>query len=43
MVENKTLEIESCCDPEQAADILTKALPQPKHLKHVAEMGLAPT
>lgn len=43
MVENKTIEIESCRDPEQTADILTKALPRPKHLRHVAEMGLAPT
>ena len=43
MVENKTIEIESCHDPEQTADILTKALPRPKHLRHVAEMGLAPT
>ena len=42
-VENKTIDIESCRDPEQTADILTKALPRPKHLKHVAEMGLAPT
>ena len=27
MVENKTIDIESCCAPEQTTDILTKALP----------------
>ena len=37
-VEQKTLKIESCCDPQQTADVLTKALPRPKHQKHVTEM-----
>jgi len=40
--EQKIIEIGSCRDPEQTADILTKALPRPKHKKHVQEMGLAP-
>jgi hypothetical protein len=37
------LNIESCHDPEQMADVLTKALPCPKHHKHTTEMGLVPT
>ena len=40
-VEQKNLEIESCRDPQQTADVLTKALPRPKHQKHAKEMGLA--
>ena len=43
LVEQKLITIESCCDPEQTADILTKALPRPKHSKHTSEMGLAST
>ena len=35
------IDIESCRDPEQTADVLTKPLARPKHKKHVAEMGLA--
>ena len=34
--------VESCRDAEQTADILTKALPRPKHAKHTEEMGLVP-
>jgi hypothetical protein len=43
MVEGGELKIGSCRDPEQTADVLTKALPRPKHKKHTGEMGLAPT
>ena len=32
---------ESCRDPEQTADALTKALARQKHKKHTTEMGLA--
>jgi hypothetical protein len=41
LVQDNILTIKSCRDPDQMADVLTKALPQPKHLKHVSEMGLA--
>ena len=37
----KNIFLESCCDPDQTADILTKSLSRPKHQKHVYEMGLA--
>ena len=40
LVQNGTISIESCRDPEQTADILTKPLARPKHQKHVKEMGL---
>jgi hypothetical protein len=42
-VENGIVAIESCRDPDQTADVLTKALARPKHKKHTGEMGLAPT
>jgi len=42
LVQDGTIIINSCHDPEQTADILTKALPRQKHAQHVAEMGLAP-
>jgi hypothetical protein len=42
LVEDGALTIESCRDPQQMADILTKALPKPKHQRHTQEMGLAP-
>ena len=32
--------VESIHDPEQVADVLTKALPRPKHQKHTIAMGL---
>ena len=35
------INIVSCRDPEQIADILTKQLPRPKFVKHVAELGLS--
>jgi hypothetical protein len=39
-VNDKILDIQSCRDPEQTADILTKALPKPKHMRHTREMGI---
>jgi hypothetical protein len=42
LVQEGTIEIESRRDPEQTADVLTKALHREKHLKHIKEMGLAP-
>ena len=30
LVTDKILDIQNCCNPEQTADILTKALPRPK-------------
>ena len=41
-VEDKSVHIKSCRDPEQTVDILTKALARPKHKLHVARMGLSP-
>jgi hypothetical protein len=40
LVSNKSLEITNCRDPEQTADVLTKALPKPKHTRHRGEMGM---
>jgi len=34
--------VESCHNPEQMADVLTKALPHQKHEKHAQGMGLVP-
>ena len=42
LVQDGTISVDTCRDPDQTADILTKALPRPKHAKHVEEMGLAP-
>jgi hypothetical protein len=42
LIDTKTIIIEPICDADQTADILTKALPRPKHKKHVTELGLAP-
>ena len=42
LVQEGKVFINSCCDPEQTADVLTKALPCPKHQKHTREMGLVP-
>jgi len=41
LVQGRTIAVDSCCDPKQTADILTKALPCQKHTQHIAEMGLA--
>jgi hypothetical protein len=40
LVREGTIAVESLRDPDQTADVLTKALPRQKHNKHVAEMGL---
>ena len=41
LVQDNTIAVDTCRDPNQTADILTKALLHQKHVKHVAEMGLA--
>ena len=40
-ITTKNISLDSCHDPDQTADILTKPLLCPKHQKHVYEMGLA--
>ena len=40
LVQDNVVRIENCRDPDQTADILTKALARPKHRQHTAEMGL---
>ena len=40
LVQENTISVNTCCNLEQTADILTKALPCQKHAKHVATMGL---
>jgi Reverse transcriptase (RNA-dependent DNA polymerase) len=40
LVQKEIITIESCRDPEQTADVLTKPLARPKHQKHLREMGL---
>jgi hypothetical protein len=40
LVQSNMLSLESCRDPEQTADVLTKPLARPKHQKHLREMGL---
>ena len=42
LVQDGTIIVNSCCDPKQTANILTKALPHQKHAQHITEMGLAP-
>ena len=41
MIQIRRIEVESCCDQDQTADILTKALPRAKHHKHTSKMGIA--
>jgi len=41
LIQGGLITVESCRNPEQTADVLTKALPRPKHEKHTVEMGLA--
>jgi hypothetical protein len=38
LIQNGTIRAESCQNPDQTADILTKALTCPKHKKHTTEM-----
>jgi hypothetical protein len=40
LVQEKMLDINYCSDAEQMADVLTKPLLKPKHVKHTAEMGV---
>jgi len=40
LVQEGKIYVNSCRDPEQTADVLTKALPCPKHKKHTSDMGL---
>jgi hypothetical protein len=40
LVSNQILDIQSCSDAEQTTDVLTKALPRPKHQRHMEEMGV---
>src|ERR1700679_1801578 len=40
LVNDEILDIQSCRDPEQTADILTKPIPKPKHQRHRREMGI---
>ena len=42
MIKRKKIQVESCRGQQQTADVLTKALPRPKHKQHVSEMGMAP-
>jgi hypothetical protein len=43
LIEQGLVKIETCRDPQQTADVLTKALPRPKHQQHMSEMGIALT
>jgi hypothetical protein len=42
LINNHILDIQNVRDPEQTADVLTKALLKPKHQKHTREMGILP-
>ena len=42
LVEDRIITVMSCRDPDQTTDVLTKALPRPKHRKHATDMGLVP-
>jgi hypothetical protein len=39
-IQQNVLQIQSCRDPQQTADILTKALTPEKHNRHVTGLGL---
>jgi hypothetical protein len=41
LVRDGILQIGACRDKDQTADVLTKALPRPKHSQHTLEMGLS--
>jgi hypothetical protein len=43
LVNNNVLEIHNVCNPEQMADVLTKALAKAKHSRHTEEMGVCAT
>jgi hypothetical protein len=40
LVADDTVQINACRDPQQTADVLTKALPKPKFIRHREEMGM---
>ena len=40
LVNDEEIIIEDCRDPDQTADVLTKAIPKPKHERHTGEMGV---
>ena len=40
LIEDGVVTVDSCRDPDQTADILTKVLHRQKHQKHAKEMGL---
>ena len=39
-VKEESVSIKDCRDPQQTADIFTKALPRPKFNRHVAELSI---
>jgi hypothetical protein len=41
MIQYGIVRAKSCHDPEQTADVLTKALHRPKHKQHTTEMGIS--
>jgi hypothetical protein len=41
LVQDGLINIQDCHDPDQTADILTKALQNQKHNKHLKELGLS--
>ena len=41
-VQEGRFEVQFYCTADQTADVLTKALPRPKHSRHTMEMGVAP-
>jgi hypothetical protein len=41
LIQNRIVQAESCQDPDQIADVLTKALACQKHKKHTTKMGVA--
>ena len=43
LVEQELIKIETCQDPQQTPDVLTKALLCPKHCQHTSKMGLTLT
>ena len=42
LVQDGLIDIKTCRDPEQTADVLTKALSKKKHQKHTKKFGLSP-
>ena len=42
LVVKNLVHLEACCNLNQTADILTKALVRPKYKQHTGKMGLTP-